>query len=113
MDKTPDGATSQASLLVSKAGTMQSKLTLALETRVVQLSVKWCHTVRKTSVVFVMLRQFPFQLVETSWFGGWKWIFGGDFIQDRGESLAKFSFCRCNQSVQWLEVDFWRQIYPE
>ena len=50
--------------------------------------------------------------VATSWFGGWKPIFGGNFIQDRGESLAKFSFCRCNQSVRWLEVDFWRRFHP-
>jgi len=79
MDKTPDGATSQASLLVSKAGTMQSKLTLALGTGVVQLLVKQCHTVKKTLVVLVMLKQFPFQLVETSRFGGWKLIFRGNF----------------------------------
>ena len=70
MDKTPDEATIQASLLVSKAGIMQSELTLALRTKAVQLLVKWCHTVRKTPVVLVMLKQFPFQLVETSQFWG-------------------------------------------
>ena len=35
----------------------------------------------------------------TSNFGGWKLIFGDEFIQDRGEPLAKFSFHRCNQSI--------------
>ena len=99
--KTPDGAASQASLLVSKAGTMQSELALALGTEVCTCATvdKTVPTVRKTSVVFVTPKRFPAQLVETSWFGGWKSIFGGDFSQDRGESLAKFLFCRCNQSI--------------